>query len=451
MTSTTPPESTRTAGSSAPEAHWSSSLILRIGAISGLVVVSALLLLVIRLLASPATPFFVALLFISLMVAGQLLVALFARPFTTDDAEARELDGLRVVVLVPCYNEDAALLEESLRSMLHQTRLPSAISVIDDGSLIDYSVVETSVRTAAEACGIELHWKRTENHGKRYALINAARQEPDADIYMTVDSDSILDRAAIAEGLKPFADERIQSVAGFLLVLNYSEGWLARMMELLIVSWGLLERSALSVTGSVLVNSGACALYRAEIVRENAADFLSETILGRPMAFSDDSLLTLFALERGRAVQQPTSFAFSRMPTAVRPHLVQQARWMRGAIIRAWWRFKYLPLNSIAYWVLALKWLQFFISTLVFVFVAYLLLTTGPFNAFLFGLGWLTMQLAISSRYLALRRSDQTRRQRWGVYAMVPVMIVWQAIVLHPLRFYAYATFARTGWGSRKS
>ncbi len=54
--------------------------------------------------------------------------------------------------------------------------------------------------------------------------------------------------------------------------------------------------------GSVLVNPGGLAFYRPEILREHEAGYLGETFAGRPVPFSDDSLLTLYSLARGRAV-----------------------------------------------------------------------------------------------------------------------------------------------------
>ena len=38
---------------------------------------------------------------------------------------------------------------------------------------------------------------------------------------------------------------------------------------------------------------------------------------------------------------------------------------LRGSFIRSFWRFKYLPLNRIAYWFHALKWVQTVASTMV--------------------------------------------------------------------------------------
>lgn len=436
-------------GTSRLQARWETGHAVRLTAATGLLVVAVMFWFSVRNLGTYALAVYTVWLLSALLIAAQFAVSMFSRPFTANGSERDALDALQVVVLVPCFNESPDLLEASLRSMLEQSRPPAAISVVDDGSSVDYGPVERAITAAAESANVRVHWRRTLNHGKRYALINAARQEVEADIYVTVDSDSVLDPMAIEEGIKPFADERVQSVAGFLLVLNYGESWLARMMELVIVSWGQFERSALSLSGSVIVNSGACSFYRARILRERAADFLSETVFGRVVQYSDDSLLTLFALEQGRAVQQPTSFAFSMMPTELRPHLIQQTRWMRGAMVRAWWRFKYLPLNSVAYWVLVLKWFQFLSSTLLSIAILWILFTVGLGAAALFGLGWVAIQFAISSRYLALRRSDQTRRQRWAVFAMVPVMVLWQIAILHQLRVFAYATFARTGWGSR--
>src|SRR6266496_4109119 len=44
------------------------------------------------------------------------------------------VDGLRVVVLVPMYNEDPEIIRQSVRSLLNQTHMPHRIHIIDDGS-----------------------------------------------------------------------------------------------------------------------------------------------------------------------------------------------------------------------------------------------------------------------------------------------------------------------------
>ena len=52
--------------------------------------------------------------------------------------------------------------------------------------------------------------------GKRHALGVGFRGDPAADVFVCVDSDTILDPHALDAGLGPFADQRVSGVAGFV-------------------------------------------------------------------------------------------------------------------------------------------------------------------------------------------------------------------------------------------
>ncbi|WP_031520698.1 hypothetical protein [Streptomyces sp. NRRL F-5123] len=54
-------------------------------------------------------------------------------------------------------------------------------------------------------------------------------------------------------------------------------------------------------------------------------------------------------------------------------------------------------------------------------------------------------------RYLAVRRAGETLRARLRLAAHAPLAIVWNLVVLRVVRWYAIATCARTGWGTRTS
>ena len=73
------------------------------------------------------------------------------------------------------------------------------------------------------------------------------------------------------------------------------------------IAWQMTQCCVLSMAGNVLVNRGTFALYRAPVIRDNLGIYLNEKFLGKQVKYSDDSLLTLFALMRGRTVQQLTS------------------------------------------------------------------------------------------------------------------------------------------------
>jgi hyaluronan synthase len=392
----------------------------------------------------------VLLLALTLVVfAWQLLLAWRERPFTVDELEQQRLKRLRVALNIPCYNESPELLEQALDSIFKQSRLPDVVELVDDGSRVDY----TDVRARMLACvpdGVEFSWVRTENRGKRHAQMQTFAGS-DADIFITVDSDTILHRDAIEEGLKPFADGRVTSVCGLVLAPNKYENLLTRVEDLVTTTWQLTLRSAYSKLSSVTVNSGPFALYRAEVVRAGADGYLNETIAGRPVQFSDDSLLTLYALLAGRTVQQPSAIAFSAWPDKLSHHWRQQVRWTRGSFIRSLWRFRYLPMRGPAFWLHLLGQAQFLASNLMIAFV----LAARPDSLVPKIVPMLILSLELSYattlRTLTIRRSDETLLRQLGVYALSPLAALWAIFVYRPLRLYGMLTCLRTDWGTRSA
>lgn len=387
-----------------------------------------------------------------LLLATQTIMYLAERPHRATPRQRRQLDTLHVAVLVPAYNEDPGYMRLCLTSLLRQTRRPDSVHVVDDGSTTgDYAAVRRWWITAAAAAGIATSWQRTPNGGKRHAQATAAAAAPDdVDVFVTVDSDSHLAPNALDEVLQPFARPAVQSVAGVVVASNVNKNLLTRVTDLWFVTGQLTDRSALSAMGSVLVNSGPLAAYRAGVVRDNLGSYLGETFMGRPVAFSDDSLLTLFALLRGRCVQQTSAVVFTAMPERPGHLLRMYLRWMRGSTIRSIWRLRYLPLGGWAYWAHALRWAQLALATVVLGWLLLLdpllhgrtpppaMLAIPPLIAYAQGL-----------RYLALARTDVPARSRITTWLLMPAAVAWAWLVLRPVRWYGMATCARTGWGTR--
>ncbi len=382
-------------------------------------------------------------------VVVQIGLAIADRPRFATGADSP--DGLTIAALVPVYNEDVPALRGCLEGFLTQTRRPDAVAVVNDGSSIelDYSEVRDWFLGECAALGIRGHWIDQANSGKRHAQIAGMRREPDADIYLTVDSDSILDRNATSEAMKAFADPEVQSVAAVILSTNYRSSLLTRMMDVFTVGLQLFERSAFSRLNSVMVNSGGCAFYRGEVIRDNVELYLNETLAGRRVNFSDDSLLTLFALHRGKTVQQPTAFAFTLVPAKLSHHVRQQLRWMRGSFIRSGWRMRFLPMTGAAYWLHMMKWIAYgtMTSTLIMLVVTGKLL--DPWMLASGMLAAVTLYVLTAFRYLAVVRSDQSTAQRWLTFATAPLAAIWGLTFLRVLRWYAMATVLNLGWGTR--
>ncbi|MFI0721668.1 glycosyltransferase [Streptomyces sp. NPDC021224] len=394
-------------------------------------------------------PFVVLYTLTCLWLLWQTLLAYAERPHRASPQQQRVLDAAHLAVLVPLFNEDPDLLRRSLRSLLEQSRLPDSVSVTDDGSSVDYSAERDWFEQAAERAGVRLSWQRTTNLGKRHAQLIAAAAAPDADYFVTIDSDVELDPHALHEIQQPFKNPDVQSVAAVVLSANAHTNWLTRLFDLYAVSWQLNERSAQSVLGSVVVNTGACAAYRAGILRDNADAYRDETFMGRPVTFSDDSMLTLLAKLRGRTVQQPTAFARATMPQNLSHHVRQQVRWMRGSAIRSFWRIRYLPLSSYAFWNQASNWFLTLATTATFVWFVLLqpVSDSGPL--------WILLAVPIALgylhtlRYLTIQPGNERTRTRLLAFACSPLATVWGLTVLRSLRWYGLATCARTGWGTR--
>lgn len=389
-------------------------------------------------------------LFTFLSLAWTNVMASLERPKTADPNFQFLLDDLRVVVLVPVYNEDKPLLEACLSSLINQSRRPDYIYIVDDGSNINYDDVRRSMRTFARG-KVKFRWTRTENKGKRHAQSVGIRQSPTADIYMTVDSDTVLDHQAIEEGLKPFLDSKVAAVAGICLPINQDHNIFTRFTSLWEISWQLLDRSAQSAISSVTVNSGILAFYRAVIVRPYLDAYLSETFFGRKVTFSDDSLLTTYAMLKGKTIQQPTSVAFSASPEKIGHYIRRYIRWMRGSFIRSWWRFKYLPLTRFIWWLHMSRWLQTAVSLVATLYIVrYSMISNHRLWPYLIGT-IILISYCQSLRYFMITRSDMTIRSQIFNYTLAPLAAIWALTVLRLVRWYAYATCLKTGWGTRQT
>lgn len=389
----------------------------------------------------------------------QLGFSYLNRPFAVSRRARARLDAMNVAGLVPAYNEDPAALQACLASMIGQYRRPQSIVVVDDGTrdeqaVAGYDAVRAWFYAAAAAAGVRPVWVRQPNAGKRHAQVHALAWTPDADFYWTVDSDTISDRRALGELLKPMADLRVQSVAGIVTAANVRASLLTRFTDLWFVTGQLVDRGSLSVLGgSVWVNSGPIALYRAGVLRDNVVGYLTETFGGRRVPFSDDSLLTLYAMLRGRTVQQPSAIAFALMPDRYRHFWRMYLRWMKGSTIRSVWRMRYLSMGRPAWWLHVQRWAGTAVSSALFVGVVLGGLALSPSWEAAAWLAGVPVAIAYATclRYLTIRRSDQSAVYQWGTWLLAPVAALFAATVLRAARWWGVVTCWRTGWGTRET
>jgi hyaluronan synthase len=397
---------------------------------------------------------------ISFLLLWWIPLAWWERPIKATARQQGQIDQLSVSVQIPVYNEDEDALKNCLQSVFDQTRQVQRIRVVDDGSmdkatgtLITYDAVKAWALVQAASLGIDLTWDRQVNKGKRHAQMLVLADDP-SDIFVTLDSDSVLDERAVEQGLKPFGDPKVKSVAGMVVVLNSRTNFLTRMLCMLYTPFTRGFRSAQSVMRSVMVNSGTLAFYRGEVIRKYAGVYENEEFFGRPMQMNDDSMMTMYALLEGDAVHQPDAVVYTLVPESWQHYINQQMRWMRGTFVRNFWWLRYMPLTSVRFWMPLVELIQFFLSIIIPI-----ALLTDPdqlrdpvtlvWSVTLIGLA---MNYLVALRFFMIRRTDESVWFHLGLFLLAPVAGLWRLAILRPMHMWAMFTCWKVGkWGTRDS
>lgn len=358
----------------------------------------------------------------------------------------------RVGIVMPMHNEDPALAVAAVRSMLCQSRMPQRIHVIDDGSSDDGAAADAVERVMAVQVSCA-DWEITRlpaNVGKRRAMAEGFVAGADLDVFVCVDSDTILDPDAIEVGLRPMSDPDVAAVAGLVTALNWRKNLLTRLIDLRYVSAFLSERAAYSCFGAVLCCCGSLSLYRADLIRANLDDFVDQRFLGQVATFGDDRRLTNYALRAGRVVLAPGARARTAVPERLGHYLRQQIRWNKSFVRESVWVLGTFPFRHPAFWLTLAEvvgWL--IVGTLTLMAVTVIPLMGDAAALGVFAAVTALAAYARNAAYVGNEREDTSAADVTMIFLLAPLYAVVHVLFLLPLRFFALATLTRSGWGTR--
>ncbi|WP_430598371.1 glycosyltransferase [Enterococcus sp. AZ177] len=361
----------------------------------------------------------------------------------------------KIYILMPMYNEPIENIKNSFESILNQSLLPTELVAVDDGSsLVDYSEVAEEYRKIFAEKGVSFQFIKQKNSGKRAAQLNAYNHLEISDfhneIILTIDSDTVFDEHAIEQGIIPFEDERVYSVAGVIVTRNVTDNLLTVITDLLVIGhMVLIERSMNSMFGSVAVNSGPIAFYRAEVLNlAKKLGYKNETFGRVRVEFSDDSFLTLSAMLLGRTVAQMTAVSYTDLPNKLSHHVRQHLRWSRGSFIRGFWRLALFPVSSFVFFRQSFGWAMFAAMNVIkYQLIYWVFFVMSDFPLIL--IAPLAFSAVYSLAYLSIPRNDLAKRDKWIVFFAFPFTVLWAIFVLSPVRIWGYITHRNTGWGTR--
>lgn len=360
------------------------------------------------------------------------------------------LDGERVTVIVALYQEDPAMFAATLASISTQTRQPARLHIVDDGSTSDacQREFESWYRHGRPAV-LEAEYSWQPNAGKRHAQARAVRADPDADIYVTIDSDVLLANPdTLGNLILPFSRRRTMSVAGFLIGANARRGLLYRLVELGFVCSFLNGRATNSALGSVTVNAGGLAAYRGQVLVANMRHYLRQTVMGRRVMSGDDAMLTRYALLKGRCVFQRSALGLTLHPENLKHLSRQRTRWARSWWWGSWWFLKHFPARRIAWWIVVYDVVTTAWMTLVMPVVLWRAASSGHFGLGLLGIIAI-LSYVQSARFLSVRRPDESFGSQLLTFALAPLASLLQIYLGWLLTYVGLFTFAKTGWSTR--
>ncbi len=237
-----------------------------------------------------------------------------------------------VTIIVPAYNEGKQVWDTLMS--LSKSNYPTdkmQLLAIDDGSLDD---TWNWMVDAKKQLGNRLEiLQQPENKGKRHALYRGFNLGTGS-VFVTVDSDSIVDENTIRNLVSPFiTNEKCGAVAGNIRVLNNKKAMLPKMLDVSFVMSFEFVRSAESTLNSVLCTPGALAAYKSEAVFACLPDWINQTFMGQPSDIGEDRAMTNMILKQGKHVLfQRNAVAYTNVPEEYHGLYKMFIRWGRSNV-----------------------------------------------------------------------------------------------------------------------
>jgi len=226
-----------------------------------------------------------------------------------------------VTVIVPAYNE-AAAIEDTILSLV-ESDWPWGLEVIvvDDGST-------DGTGDLVRSLGIPGVWLIQQPNAGKPAALNAAIAAARTDVVVMVDGDTMFEPDTVARLVAPFSDPRVGACSGNAKVWN-RRALLGRWQHIEYVMGFNLDRRLLAVCRAIPTIPGAIGAFRLQVLREVGG--VSDDTL------AEDTDLTMAITRRGwRVTYQEDALAWTEAPFTAGDLWRQRYRWSYGTLQAMW-------------------------------------------------------------------------------------------------------------------
>ena len=354
-----------------------------------------------------------------------------------------------VTVLVPCFNEGAAIRQTIER--IFATGYPEEkleVVCVNDGSKDDSLAHMKAAQTRhPRLVVVDFETNRGLCHGWGVGTFIAR-----GEFLVCVDSDTFVFPGSLRKLMQGFADPTVGGISGHCDVENASTNLLTKMQDVRYFFSYKIMKAAESVFGTVSCLPGCFSAYRRTCVLAVMDKWINATVMGEHGNFADDRSLTNQILRDYRILYDDEALATTIAPENWRQYARQQARWSRSYLREIWktgkfmWRKHPVP---------ALSWYAMMWMPLVEPVIMLWALVVTPLAAALDPAGLVPVGplllfytvgvFAITGVWCLHFLASTGRRWWWGGFAFTLSYIVffsWQI-------YWALITLRGKKWGTR--
>jgi len=349
----------------------------------------------------------------------------------------------KVSAILTCYNENPESVVSILNNILALDYPVCEILFLDDGSkdTLAYEVAKSFAETHKNILNApEFKIIRfEENRGKRELMVDGFKLASGDYVFM-LDSDSVIMPNALTELLRPFEKKKTTSVVGSIGVANRKRSFIGMMQSITYFGAFQMGRAAQSVTGDVVVCSGAFSIHKKDFILENLEEFKESEPFGIKVSAGDDrSLTTLSKLSGGKTRYQCTAYCETETPQKWKKFQSQRRRWQRSGYVCCLDSIKQMFPRNLLYlfWAFTEVYL-WLIATIIFI----IQITTRGFQP-----NWMDIILYfiiisyMHNAFYALYRPIR--------YLLVPFYLLVYGFSLTYTRIHAAVTIGDDDWGTR--
>lgn len=231
-----------------------------------------------------------------------------------------------VSIIVPIYNEPAGSLISCIESLIKSKREEDELILVDNNSTLKECI--DTLKRYSKILPVYLEKRQ----GKRYAH-SCGLKHATNEIVVFCDSDTVFDKNAITQLVKPFQDKTVGGVTGEMQLTNYNHNIITRSIDAMFWTASNIFRKSTANIGLMQVMPGAISAYRKEDLLKLEYDYLNQKFFGRLCNISDDRYICMRIQTRfnRRIIYNPKALALTEMPTTFKGFWKTLERWKRGA------------------------------------------------------------------------------------------------------------------------